>query len=94
MDMEKLKYTLEKVLKQFPEVTYKIKQSNSTNSAYVRFFYNGRKKTVRVSDHPTESFITTTIGKTNLENFFINNIKKLKRSHIYDLFNDIKKRDV
>ena len=91
MDMAKLKYVIEKVLKRFPDVSYSMKEANTTNSVYVRFFYNGRKKTIRISDHPTHNIMPTILGKTNLENFLVNNIKKLKHSHLYDLFEDIER---
>ena len=71
--MEKLENTLEKVIKKYPGVTYSIREADTTNSAYVRFYYRSRKRTVRVSDHPTKKLMPTTIGKTNLERFFINN---------------------
>lgn len=99
MDMSKVKYIIDKVVKEFPGVTYSIKESDSTNSMYVRFYYNERKKTVRISDHsssksmPSNNFMDEGKSMGSLERFLINNVKALKKSAFYDLFDKIKQQD-
>ncbi len=94
MNLDNLELLLKKVLKQFPDVTYTIKESLTTNSKYVCFSCGERKRTVRISDHPTKKYIVGTNvdkkgARTTLERFVINNIKKLVNSRLYDLFTKI-----
>ena len=94
MNLDSLQLLLKKVLSRFPAVTYTIKESLTTNSKYVCFSCGERKKTVRISDHPTKKYIVgTDVGKkgsrTTLERFVVNNVKKLVDSHLYDLFTKI-----
>lgn len=96
MSKDWLEQTLMKLQKENPGLTFSIKEANTTNSFYVRFFYGDRKRTVRISDHNSGKNMPSNIfagakRTNNVGRFLSNNVKTLKTLVLGDLLKGVSK---
>lgn len=81
------------VCRQEKDLNYSLRESKTTNSFYLRLYYKGKCKSLRISDHKSSKAmpsVTYVEWKAPLlEKFIKNNINQLKRNALKDLFDKI-----
>lgn len=81
----------------YPNLSYKLDKSTSTNSYYIMFFYGDRYVTARISDHESKvgakgivvNELTTKADVLDMLESRIKDVKYKYKAHLFNMFKDI-----
>lgn len=91
LSLENTDRLIEKYIKpRYPECKFEIRQSEQSNSIYIKIEYEGVVTTLRLSDHPPKTvvkycYVSPHTKTQKVVGMLVGNIEKIKKVRLYQL---------